>query len=109
MITNLLSNAIKYSPEKTQVTIELRAMQESLTINVSDHGYGIEEQELPHIFKRFHRQKSSEVTGNKGAGLGLNFVKVVVEKHKGNITVTSKKNKGSIFSIKLPLKTDVIT
>tara|TARA_R110002072_G_scaffold24747_3_gene83695 strand:- start:36029 stop:38635 length:2607 start_codon:yes stop_codon:yes gene_type:complete len=108
MLTNLLSNSIKYSPENTKVIIELSAKPNSLDINISDQGYGIEEQELPHIFKRFHRQKNSEVTGNKGAGLGLNFVKVVVEKHKGDIKVASIKNQGSIFTISLPLKIEDI-
>lgn len=102
MITNLLSNSIKYSPEKTAILIKLTPKDNRLTITITDQGYGIEKHELPHIFNRFHRQKTSEVSGNKGTGLGLNFVKVVIEKHKGDISVSSLKDKGSIFTINLP-------
>ena len=102
MVTNLLSNSIKYSPENTTILIKLAPQNEHLTITITDQGYGIEKHELPHIFNRFHRQKNSEVSGNKGAGLGLNFVKVVIEKHNGDISVSSLKDKGSIFTINLP-------
>lgn len=71
-------------------------------MKIIDQGYGIEANELPHIFKRFHRQRSSEVSGNKGAGLGLNFVKVVIDKHQGEINVFSDKDKGTTFHIILP-------
>ncbi|MFV1873624.1 MAG: CHASE2 domain-containing protein [Oleiphilus sp.] len=102
-ITNLLSNAIKYSPEDTAILIELKTHSSAVSLSISDQGFGIEERELPYIFERFHRQKTSEVSGNKGAGLGLNFVKVVVDKHQGSIEVVSEKDKGSQFIITLPL------
>ena len=101
-ITNLLSNSIKYSSVNTQISIELRPRSKNVHINIIDQGYGIELNELPHIFKRFHRQRSSEISGNKGAGLGLNFVKVVIDKHQGEINVTSEKDKGTTFNIILP-------
>ena len=65
-------------------------------------GFGIEEHELPFIFNRFRRQRSTEIKGEKGAGLGLNFVKVVVEKHKGTIEIESTINKGTTFNITFP-------
>jgi CHASE2 domain-containing sensor protein/signal transduction histidine kinase len=101
-LTNLLSNAIKYSPDKTEIKIELKQIENNIQINIIDQGNGIEKNELPHIFKRFHRQKSSELSGNKGAGLGLNFVKIVIDKHQGKINVISEKNQGTTFSITLP-------
>ena len=101
-LTNLLSNAIKYSPVETTIKIELTQINEIIKICIVDQGYGIDANELPHIFKRFHRQKSSELSGNKGAGLGLNFVKVVIDKHQGEIQVISDKDKGTTFSISLP-------
>lgn len=101
-ITNLLSNAIKYSPNNTEIRIELKNNDEYVLINIIDQGDGIDASELPHIFKRFHRQRSSELSGNKGAGLGLNFVRIVIDKHQGEIDVSSEKNKGTTFSITLP-------
>tara|TARA_R110001592_G_scaffold59200_1_gene179585 strand:+ start:30851 stop:33448 length:2598 start_codon:yes stop_codon:yes gene_type:complete len=99
---NLLSNAIKYSADETQITIKISSTNNEVQLNIIDQGYGIEAKELPHIFKRFHRQQSSEVSGNKGAGLGLNFVKVVIDKHQGKINVISEKDKGTTFTIILP-------
>ncbi len=61
---------------------------------------------MPHIFKRFHRQKTSELSGNRGAGLGLSFVKVVIDKHQGTINVTSEKDRGTTFNIILPIITE---
>lgn len=101
-LTNLLSNSIKYSPNETSIKITMSQKDQQIHIQIIDQGYGIEPNELPHIFKRFHRQKSSEVSGNKGTGLGLNFVKVVIDKHQGEISVVSEKGIGTTFSISLP-------
>jgi len=104
-ITNLLSNAIKYSDPNTQVTFKIEQNDDSARLHVIDQGYGIETQELPYIFKRFRRQRNSEVSGEKGAGLGLNFVKVVVEKHNGQISVNSEPGQGTTFSLEFPKAT----
>ncbi len=101
---NLLSNAIKYSPENTLITIEVTTLNEHVIIKIIDQGFGIDEHELPHIFKRFHRQKTSEIHGEKGAGLGLNFVQVVIEKHQGEIAVESIPHSGTTFTVSLPFK-----
>ena len=105
-ITNLLSNSIKYSADETTISIKLARSNNAIDIKIIDQGYGIEPNELPNIFKRFHRQQSSEVSGNKGAGLGLNFVKVVIDKHQGEINVFSEKDKGTTFNIVLPSEID---
>lgn len=102
-ITNLLSNAVKYSPEDTTVTIKTRCTQDKAIIDISDQGFGISPEELPFIFKRFHRQRQTELSGDKGAGLGLNFVQVVIKKHKGSIDVQSEANQGTCFTLTLPL------
>lgn len=101
-ITNLLSNSIKYSNENTRVIISLSQENQSAKIVIRDQGHGISEDELPYIFNRFRRQKQSEVSGNKGAGLGLNFVKVVVEKHGGEIHVDSEVRQGTTFTLLFP-------
>ena len=72
-------------------------------IAISDQGYGITADELPYIFKRFHRQRQTEISGEKGAGLGLNFVQVVVSKHKGKIEVDSEPDTGTTFTLSFPL------
>jgi CHASE2 domain-containing sensor protein/signal transduction histidine kinase len=102
MITNLLSNAIKYSPTETTISITSTLSKGHARLIISDQGFGIDQHELPYIFNRFRRQRHSEVNGEKGAGLGLNFVKVVVEKHKGTITIDSKVGEGTSFTIEFP-------
>lgn len=103
VVINLLSNSIKYSDPDTSVTVSLMESDNTAILSIKDHGYGIEQDELPYIFDRFRRQKSSENSGPKGAGLGLNFVSVVIEKHHGAIDVESQLGKGTTFTIKLPI------
>jgi len=102
MITNLLSNAIKYSPTDTTITITSNLANGHAQLKINDQGFGIEKHELPYIFNRFRRQRNSEISGEKGAGLGLNFVKVVVEKHQGTISIESEVGQGTSFTIELP-------
>jgi signal transduction histidine kinase len=102
MITNLLTNSIKYSQPETTINIKSSLNNKEAILTISDQGFGIEKHELPHIFNRFRRQRNSEINGEKGAGLGLNFVKVVVDKHKGSIEVESKVEQGTTFTIKFP-------
>ena len=101
--TNLLSNAIKYSPNNTLIDISLEAGLNQVKLIMKDQGYGISTEELPYIFNRFQRQKRSEVQGEKGAGLGLNFVQLVITKHKGMIAVKSKIDIGTTFTLTLPI------
>ena len=102
MITNLLSNSIKYSKPETTITITSSLVNGQAQLKISDQGFGIDKNELPYIFNRFRRQRHSEVNGEKGAGLGLNFVKVVVDKHKGTIDIESKLGQGTCFTINFP-------
>jgi len=102
MITNLLSNSIKYSASETQITLTLSHNNNTVKLCISDQGFGIDKDELPYIFNRFRRQRNTEMNGEKGAGLGLNFVKVVVEKHRGEISVQSELGQGTCFTIDLP-------
>ena len=70
---------------------------------MTDEGSGIAKHELPHLFDRYRRQKTSELSGNRGAGLGLSFVKVVVDKHRGEIEIVSAEGEGSAFTLRLPI------
>lgn len=101
-ITNLVGNAIKYSPADTEVTMRIQQIDQAARIQICDRGQGIAPEELPFLFKRFRRQRKNELSGEKGTGLGLNFVKVVTEKHRGTISVESTPGKGSCFTLDFP-------
>ncbi|MEX2475868.1 CHASE2 domain-containing protein [Marinobacter sp.] len=102
-VINLLTNAVQYSPEGSTVNIQVFRAGHQACLAVSDEGSGIAPEELPHLFDRYRRQKSSELSGNHGTGLGLSFVNVVVEKHRGEISVSSELGEGSAFTLKLPV------
>lgn len=100
-ILNIIDNAIKYTPKNNKVEIILEKTPNKAIITVKDHGPGIKELEIPHIFDRFYRgEKTSKVFG---AGLGLAIAKSIVNLHQGEIKVISKLNKGSSFIILLPI------
>lgn len=102
-VINLITNAVQYSSRGSTVTVQVFSAGHEACLSVSDEGEGIAEDELPHLFSRYRRQKSSELSGNHGTGLGLSFVNVVVEKHRGTIAVDSRLGVGSAFSLKLPM------
>ncbi|MBD3656662.1 CHASE2 domain-containing protein [Marinobacter sp.] len=102
-VINLLTNAVQYSPPGAFVTAQVFRAGHQACLTVTDEGSGIAEEELPYLFDRYRRQKSSELSGSRGAGLGLSFVHVVVEKHRGEIRVASRLGEGSAFTIKLPV------
>lgn len=101
----LLDNAVKYSREKMEVHVSAKKTDGHVLISVSDQGMGIEKKDLPHIFERFYRADTTRAkTDAKGYGLGLSIAKQIVDMHHGTVTVTSKINKGTIFTIKLPVR-----
>jgi signal transduction histidine kinase len=103
-LTNLIANAIKYSPAKTEITVAAREEgRPGLLVEVSDHGYGIAADVLPHIFEKFYRVPSVQDTDVPGTGLGLALVREIVELHGGRVTVYSEPGIGSTFSVRLPL------
>lgn len=106
-LENLLSNALKYTPEegKVEVAVSLSAEGESVEIIIKDNGIGIFPEDLPQIFEPFQRGRNAY--GEKGIGLGLSLVKEVVDLHGGKILVESKPQKGSTFSIVLPVRKNV--
>ncbi|MCK7544851.1 CHASE2 domain-containing protein [Marinobacter bryozoorum] len=105
-VINLLTNAVQYSEPGTSVTMQVFRAGHQACLTVTDEGPGIASSELATLFDRFQRQKSSELAGKHGVGLGLSFVNVVVEKHKGEITVESREGEGSAFTLKLPVTND---
>ncbi|MBD2175993.1 response regulator [Pseudanabaena sp. FACHB-1998] len=104
ILRNLLSNAIKYSGEDVDIQLSLsyeRGSQPKAILQIQDHGIGIPEDDLPSVFNLYHR--GSNVSGIKGTGLGLAIVKHAVDIHGGEITLKSKVNQGTIFTVILPI------
>ncbi len=101
VFANLVDNAIKYSPSGTTVTIDLKRENSQALVQVSDEGGGISPEELPKIWERLYRGDSSR--SERGLGLGLSFVKAIVDAHGGQVGVSSETGKGSRFTVSLPL------
>jgi two-component system phosphate regulon sensor histidine kinase PhoR len=102
IISNLIDNAIKYA--KAEPIIEIKSFNEGnyLVISVTDNGVGIEPNEIKYIFDRFYRVPQGNLHDTKGFGIGLNYVKVMLEKHGGHVEVLSTPKKGSTFTVFLP-------
>lgn len=100
---NLLSNAIKYSVDKPAIRIETRNTDQKIEISVSDEGIGIPPKEFKRIFEKYYRISTGDLHDTKGFGIGLYYVKTVIKAHQGTIGVKSVPQKGSTFTVTLPL------
>lgn len=104
MFIIFLDNAVKYSPADTQITLTAKKSDGQVIIQISDRGIGIDKQDLPHLFDRFYRaDKSRTKTNVPGYGLGLFIAKQIISQHHGSVRITSILNKGTTFTIQLPL------
>jgi two-component system phosphate regulon sensor histidine kinase PhoR len=102
VLNNLIDNAVKYSPSNPQVEILARTQDQGISIQVKDHGMGMPKEALSNIFDAFYRVPTGNVHNVKGFGLGLSYVKKIVEAHGGKVHVKSKLGEGSTFEIYLP-------
>lgn len=103
LVHNLLDNAIKYSQDSPEITVRTTNSEAGIILSVEDKGIGMTKSVQAKIFERFYRKTSGDVHDIKGFGLGLNYVKAIVDAHRGTITVQSEPGKGSKFDIFLPL------
>ena len=102
VIFNLLDNANKYSPEEPNITVETVNFKNGVIVRVADKGIGMTKETQKKIFEKFYRVPTGNLHDIKGFGLGLSYVKAIVEQHKGWIKVESEPGKGSIFEFFIP-------
>lgn len=108
MVYNLLDNAIKYTPEAPRIEISTVSTPDKIILSVSDNGVGISKEDQKKIFDKLYRVPTGNLHNVKGFGLGLSYVKAIVEQHGGQVNVKSILGKGSTFEAHLPYKTTFV-
>ena len=102
VVNNLIDNAIKYSTEAPDIKLTLKEEGNCIIVEIADNGIGISKGNQKKIFEKLYRVPTGNVHEVKGFGLGLTYVKAIIEKHKGSITLESQLGKGTTFFIRLP-------
>lgn len=106
VISNLIDNAVKYSADDPKINIVTDSQDNIFKLSVSDTGIGITSENQKKVFDKLYRVPTGNLHNTKGFGLGLSYVKMIVERHNGTVYVNSSDNKGSTFTIELPIKND---
>jgi len=107
IVYNLLDNALKYSKEVPEILISTQNIPNGILLSVQDKGIGISKENVKKVFEQFYRVSTGNVHNVRGFGLGLSYVKAIVQKHGGEVTVESELGKGSIFKVYLPYRTEI--
>jgi len=103
VIVNILDNAIKYSPEAPKIDIYTEVAKNFIIVKIKDQGAGMSKTVLKKVFEKFYREHTGNIHNVKGHGLGLAYVKRIIDDHQGEVYAESEKDKGSTFYLKLPL------
>ncbi|MBN2682528.1 MAG: HAMP domain-containing histidine kinase [Bacteroidales bacterium] len=106
VLVNLLDNALKYTEESPEIRIKTENYGKGITFFFRDNGIGIGKDEQKRIFEKFYRVSTGNIHNVKGFGLGLSYVKKIVDVHNGHIKIDSEKNIGTSFEIQIPFKHD---
>lgn len=101
-LDNLVDNALKYSCDKVRIRLSARRSDKGIELRVEDNGIGIDRSAQAHIFEKFYRVPTGDLHTVKGFGLGLYYVRLIAERHGGEVTVTSAPGRGSTFTLTLP-------
>ncbi|HEY9115756.1 MAG TPA: HAMP domain-containing sensor histidine kinase [Bacteroidales bacterium] len=99
IINNLIDNALKYNEKAPEILIETYNKENKIYVRISDNGVGMSKDIQKHIFDKFYRKPSGNIHNVKGFGLGLSYVKAIVQEHKGTIEVSSEPGNGSVFTL----------
>jgi len=102
ILFNLLDNAVKYSEDAPKVVVSTISKRKGIEISVQDNGIGIAKDQLKHVFEQFYRVPTGDKHDVKGFGLGLYYVKLIIDKHNGKMSIESRPGEGSTFIIWLP-------
>jgi signal transduction histidine kinase len=106
VLNNLISNALKFTPEGSGIEVHLRHSGENIIFEVKDQGPGIRANQLPKLFVAYEKSDFPPDKSLRGAGLGLAIAQKIVQAHEGTIQVESESDKGSTFTVNLPIKTN---
>ena len=106
MISNLIDNAIKYSQDPVRIVISSHSTRNHFVMCIQDNGIGMNKESVKRIFEKFYRAHTGNLHNVKGFGLGMSYVKTVIDAHKGKIKVDSAVGKGTSFTIEMPLMQD---
>jgi two-component system phosphate regulon sensor histidine kinase PhoR len=103
-VYNLIDNAIKYCKTSPNIIIRTKDVHKNLLLEIEDNGIGISPENQKRVFQKFFRVPTGNVHDVKGFGIGLNYVKTIIEAHKGNVRLVSELGQGCIFKISLPFE-----
>ena len=103
VLVNILDNAVKYSSDTPKIDVSTELVKNHIIIKIKDQGVGMSKAVLKKVFEKFYREHTGDLHNVKGHGLGLAYVKKIVEDHQGEVYAESEKGKGSTFFIKLPV------